>query len=350
MKRKKNLLSTIAACFLFGLLTFGANAYAAERTIALSKQYDWKMASIFPKGHTENIVLLDFIQKLEQRTNGKVKITIHESTLGHPKNYWEMTEGNAVQFSLLAEAFNSGRMVVGCLLNLPFEIPGMKAQDEVVEAWLKAGYLRELTDHFKVFNLCTPEPMYFFTTANNKIEKLEDFKGKKIRAASRITGQIVTSLGATGVSIPGGETYMALQTGGLDGTTAAITMVYDLKWYEQLKNVLKLPVSVSNVLFLCAMNLPTWNGLPDELKTLMEETAKEAKDTHLKIRINSYEESWKKMSKVGVNINTISNQEFERIKNATKIVAEEYVKTNSGKGPVREALKLMREIAARNSK
>ena len=86
---------------------------------------------------------------------------------------------------------------------------------------------------------------------------MDDFKGLKIRSGSGIQGQAISALGATGVSMAGGEVYMALQTGVIDGAITGIDVVIDRKFYEVCKYALKLPIYGGA--FVLLMNKETWN-------------------------------------------------------------------------------------------
>ena len=55
-----------------------------------------------PPGHIQNRSIVDFAKTLEQRTNGAVKITIYEATLGAPTDQWDMVKTNTDPVCLFA--------------------------------------------------------------------------------------------------------------------------------------------------------------------------------------------------------------------------------------------------------
>ena len=65
---------------------------AGSQTISLSKTYNWKLVSPMAAGQNTNIGIVEFAKQLEQRTGGKVKITLYESTLGAPADHWDMAK------------------------------------------------------------------------------------------------------------------------------------------------------------------------------------------------------------------------------------------------------------------
>jgi len=341
-------LVSFVVVFLCNL--FCSTAHCAEKVLQVSKQYNWKMVSFFPSGHSQHKSLNEFIEKLNRRTAGKVKIAFYESTLGVPADFWEMLKGNAVQLAFLSEAYLGARMPVSQLSDLPFEIPGPKEQRDVYAAWLKAGYLKEITDNFKIVLYKAPSAQYLFT-AKKKVEKLEDFKGLKVRAPGSLMGQVITALGASGVAMTAGETYLALQTGVVDGTITGADQVVDRKFYEPCKFALKLPVSIYSGIWVLGMNKETWDSLPKELQTLIDETAAEVSSNDLKFNEDLEKEAWATLAKNGMTIYTIPPQELERWKKATAGVAAKYIQERSGKGyPLEEALALMRKTVAAGHK
>lgn len=320
----------------------GEKAYGADKVLALSKNYNWKMTSFFPTNHAENRALVEFVNKLKERTDGKVKIALYESVLGAPTDHWDMVKGNATQLAFIAEAYSQGRMPVATLTNLPFEVPDLTMSKHVFDEWMKAGYLRELTDNFKVIFYKPTLPQQLFLS-KKKIVKLEDFKGLKIRSAAGLQGKAITALGAAGVSMPGGEMYMALQTGVIDGTITGIDNIVDRKLYEVCKVGLQLPIYGG--IWVTVMNKETWNSLPKELQTLVDEVGHEVAASDLKRMIDDEKAKWEVAKNKGMTVYTVPRDEAARWRKVTSDVDDTYVKEWNAKGyPVKAALEMMRKI------
>jgi TRAP-type transport system periplasmic protein len=332
---------TVLICALF-IAPENSNA-ASPATITLSKTYNWKMTAFFPAGHNENKQLVQFADTLNKRTNGAVKISLYESTLGSPNDHWDMLKNNAVQLAFLAEGYSVGRMPVGSLLNLPFEFENMADMYKAYAEWLKTGYLKEMTDNFKVV-FYKPTMFQHFFFRNKKVTKLEEFKGLKVRALSGLQGQAISALGATGVSMPGGELYMALQTGVIDGTVTGVDNVIDRKFFEVAKYGLRTPVYSG--IWIVAMNKEVWNSLPKELQTLMEEIGQEIQTAEQKRTLDAEKTYWDNIRQKGMEVYSIPPEEIARWKKATAAVDDKYLADWSARGyPVKEALAMMRKIA-----
>jgi len=315
-----------------------------SQTLNLSKTYTWKLVSPMSAGQNTDIGIVEFAKQLEQRTGGKVKITLYEGTLGSPGDHWDMAKNNAVQFAFTSDMYNTGRMPILSMMGLPMEVPDAKDAWTIANEWLKAGYLKELTDNFKVlfFQSSSPLSMYFRKT---KPMKQDDFKGMKIRCGSTVQCQAMTVLGASGVSMPGGEVYMALQTGVVDGTITGIDVAVDRKFYEVAKYVLKQNLIFGMFVFL--MNKETWNSLPPELQKLIDQLAKDVNAADMERRYNEDKSLVSTYEKRGGEFYSVSNEEFGKWRQLIRPNSEKYVQDLSAKGhPAKEALALMRKVAA----
>ena len=282
---------------------------------------------------------------MNSRTDGKVKIALFEATLGAPTDQWDMLKNNAIQIAYLGEAYNTGRMPISSMLNLPFEVPDMASTVRVCEEWAKAGYLKEVTDNFKLLGITPVDLMQFFFR-NKKVMTQADLKGLKIRTVSALHGRIVTTLGAAGVSMPGGEMYMGLQTGIIDGIITGIGGFNDRKLYETCKYGMEYQIAAG--IFVLAMNKETWEGLPSELQNLMIEVGREVSAADVKRKVDMEKGQWDIARKAGVTIYTISPEEKARWKKAVSDVDDKYIAEIIARGyPAREAVNFMRKVAGK---
>jgi TRAP-type C4-dicarboxylate transport system substrate-binding protein len=340
IKKVSSPAVSISSVLLFALLLiFAGIAVCAEKPVVPSKTYNWKMTSFFPSGMAMNRPMIEFAKTLEQRTNGAVKITIYEGTLGAPGDHWDMLKRNAIQIAYTGEANNPGRLPVLGLTNLPFEFPELSLQGTVA---------KELTDNFKVVAFL-PLSLQNMFLSKKKVSTLSDLKGMKIRSASGTQGKVVSALGATGVSMPGGETYMALQTGVIDGTVTGVDYVVDNKFYEICKYGLQNPIYGG--VFILIMNKETWDSLQKDLQATIEQVGRDVSDRSTKMLIDEAQKRWETLRERKMEVYAISQEEEAQWKKATAGVADQYVQEWSAKGyPVKEALAMMRKVVGTSKK
>ncbi len=108
--------------------------------------------------------------------------------------------------------------------------------------------LKEELNKLKLKPIHTNTAQSVAVVSTEPFTKFEDFKGKRIRAASRWWLGQLKGAGAIPVSIPWGDCYMALQTGTIEGV------------YTNREFWVGMP-------FIYAINVDKWNKLPKAIQT-----------------------------------------------------------------------------------
>jgi TRAP-type mannitol/chloroaromatic compound transport system substrate-binding protein len=111
--------------------------------------------------------------------------------------------------------------------------------------------------------------------SNKKVTKIEDFKGLRV-AAMGWYADILTQLGALVIPLSGPEIYGALERGIIDAcelSTPAASIPSGL--HETSKYVIEPGVHRPSCQFDVVINKKRWDELPDDLKAVVEISAKE---------------------------------------------------------------------------
>jgi len=98
------------------------------------------------------------------------------------------------------------------------------------------------------------------------ITKVADLKGRKWRASSRWVLAFLKNAGATPVSVPWADVYMALQTGTIDGVLTNYDGAAMTKLDEAGPNILVAKELWWATPFLHLVNLDFWKGLPKDVQ------------------------------------------------------------------------------------
>lgn len=110
-------------------------------------------------------------------------------------------------------------------------------------------------------------------TARKQIKSLEDFRGAKVRAATRQSTKMLTALEATPVPMPLPQTPESLAKGVIDGALIPWEVSPALKLEEIAQFHTELDPSsgqISNSVFIFAMNPAKYNSLPPDLKKVID--------------------------------------------------------------------------------
>ncbi len=110
---------------------------------------------------------------------------------------------------------------------------------------------------------------------NSEIESPEDFKGLKMRIPG-LGGQVLTKLGASTVSLPGGQIYENLVSGAIEATEwVGPYNDYFMKFYEAAKYYYTGGMHEPGGGIAFGMNKAFWEGLSDYEKAILEAACNE---------------------------------------------------------------------------
>ena len=271
-----------------------------------------------------NISVKHLAELVSQKTGGKLTIDIYPAAqLGGERDVLEGLKMGTIDMSLNTSALIMNLVPEFGLLDLPFlfqdyksaraslEGPGGKILADKLLAQHGIRMLAGWNSGFRVM-----------LTTNKKIEKLEDFKGMKMRAPETpVYIDMFKSLGANPTPIPYGEVYTALQLGVVEGVEVAPEPMYTSKFHEVGKYLVR-----TNHIFsaICPLiNEAKYQSLPEEYKKAINDSMKDATDFEWDLFIKSDEAALKAMIDYGCALNEIDR---ERLKEACKPMHANYEK------------------------
>jgi TRAP-type C4-dicarboxylate transport system substrate-binding protein len=197
-----------AACFLVFVfvlvLGISVTSFAAE-TIKL------KFANYYHPAHRNAAVASQFADEIKKRTNGRVEIAYFPGgTLAtHPKMFQAISTGVA-DIGLANLAATRGRFPVMEAMDLPYGFPSGWVSTHVANDFYNKFKPKDFDGvHVLYFHACGPNVVF---TSKTAVKKLEDMRGVKLRAVSRVA-DIVKSLGGTPMPIEMADIYESLNKG-----------------------------------------------------------------------------------------------------------------------------------------
>jgi tripartite ATP-independent transporter DctP family solute receptor len=139
------------------------------------------------------------------------------------------------------------------------------------------------------------------------LKKLDDFKGRRIRSGTELGSHAIKALGGAPAFMGGGEVYMALQRGTVDGAVSSVTSFRDRKYFEVTKHVTEPGTFFPP--YLCVMNLKKWNGLSAEHKKILLDAGKDTQAWARKEVLKESAESIQDLKKNGMEIYYLPKEE-----------------------------------------
>ena len=278
----------------------------------------------------------DFIQPWTERvtkaSGGKIKFQIYPAMQlgGGPPGLYDQARDGVADIVWTLPSYTAGRFPLVEVFELPFMTRSASATapaaQEFAEKYLKDEF-KEV--HPLVFHSHAPG---LFHVKNKPIIYFSDLQGLKIRAPTRTINDALKALGAAPVGMPVPQLPQALTTGVVDGAVIPFEVAGALKIQELVKFHTIVPNFYTSV-FVFAMNKKKYDGLPADLKKVLDANAgltlaKELGKTWDAAEKPGLEAAQKRNNR----FNTMDGSELERAKAAVQPVYDNWVKTATGKG------------------
>lgn len=236
-------------------------------TPAPGKAIEIKVANFQPPLHKSNEMLKNWGDLITKETGGKVKFVLYPgATLAKPKDTYQATVTGVADMCWTFAGYSRGRFHLSEVIIQPL---GYKTAEHGARAlwdlYQKFPQIRaEYKDTHMLF-LCPSTHRQIHSKV--PVRKLEDFKGLKTRVPGSEAPHC-KALGGVPVTMPGPEVYLALERGVLDADFHPWETAYSYKWYEVVKYHTKADLYLAG-LFICTMNLKTWEKLPADVKKVI---------------------------------------------------------------------------------
>jgi len=288
------------------------------------------VASTFPKGMPylgeggENLGKL-----LNDVSGGKIRLKVHGAgDLVPALEVFNAVSSGAVPAGWDWVGYWAGTVPVAALAGaLPFGPP-----PEIFLGWMwDAGGLQILQRAYDKYNvkvlpchLTAPEAAGWF---RKEINTVEDLKGLKFRI-SGLGGKVLNRLGASTQLIPGGEIYLALERGRIDGTEFSIPLIdktlgfanvakhyYFPGWHQ--------PASWNSLI----INMGVWNSYNAQEKAQFEAACRANVIWSMMVAPGNQTEVLKEFEKQGVKIHRFPEPVLAKLRETAKeVIAEEAAK------------------------
>lgn len=264
VKQPMPLFITVLAAFSLMFGGISTQATAADKPIKMT------YAFFAPAGTFPGKQMAQWAKEVEKRTDGLVKVqTFPGGTLLGARDMFDGVLRGVADIGLSCPAYDPGRFPLTSGVGLPVKFPNATVASltllELMNEFKPAEY-----EKFKIITMFTNEPGHI--QSRHPVENLNDLKGMKLRAAG--TGvPILKILGAAPVGMPMPQVPESVQTGVIDGAMTSREVLKDFKLAENLRHVVEYPTAV--VTFAAVMDKKKWDKLPDKVKKVIDELARE---------------------------------------------------------------------------
>lgn len=266
-----------SATFLFFFLALCLTGVSVpEPSRAADPEVTLRYAGDLPIGNWLSLAQERYAQRVQELSKGRLKLEVYPAgQLFSAKDYPTAVPGGAVEIAQCALAQWSGLVPLITTLDLPLYYDGLPHIWRVLDSDM-GEVIKKDFEKTGVKHLFWMQDTSLGFTSKMPLHKLEDWQGKRIRAYSEITSHTIKSLGAAPTFLGGGEVYMALQRGTVDGAITGVNAMYDRKFSEVTKYITE--PGISFAVYGVLVNLKKWNELSKDQQEVMLAAGREVQE------------------------------------------------------------------------
>ncbi len=296
---------------------------AISATTAAAAQFTMNVGHAQATTSPRHISVEKFKAAVESRTNGGITVTIHPA--GQLGNENEMTDSVAMG---VLEAVRGGALEYLpkiTMLSLPLLADNVKQLHDLCYSDFVMDMLSSVEEQHDMKVLAVGDDSGFRQITNNvrPIKNPKDMAGLKMRTVLEIITLSLEAFGASTVSIPFTDLYMALKTGVADGQENPLALIDNQKFYEVQKHC-----SIIDYMFFAEVmyvNLSWYDSLPAEYRAILDEEARNMMSETSRIAGEENEKYIKTIRDGGTEVYTLTAAERNSFRPAAETVWKKYI-------------------------
>ena len=318
--------AAIAAAFGLSALALSGCASSGAATSAQATAENPMVLTLahgLSESHTVHIAMMEFAQKVEERTNGRIQVKIFPNG------------------QLGSETENMEQLMAGVIAMTKVSAPGLATYNEAYHTF-GLPYLFDDTEDFyhkmdsqqmRDFFLSTADDGFVtltyytsgarsFYTKDRAIRTPEDLHGLKIRVQDmQSQTDMLEALGGIPVAMSYGDVYTSLQTGIIDGTENNETALTTGKHGDICKVFSKDEHAM--IPDVMVMSAQIWNNISPEDQQIILEAAYESTDSH-KIAWDAAIQEAVQEAQDTMGVTFVEDVDKEAFREATAGLVDEY--------------------------
>lgn len=261
----KYMCAAAASALTIGFGT--TSAYAQDVTLRLHQ-------FLPPQANVPKNIIEPWIAQVEEASGGRIKIDHFPAMQlgGKPPELIGQAIDGVADIVWTVSGYTPGRFPHTEVFELPFMMTNAEATSR---AYWDMAQKYMVDGEFSDFHLLGA---WVHGTglihSADPIETPDDLSGVKLRAPTRVTNMMFSSMGATPVGMPVPAVPEGLSKGVIDATVIPWEVTGALKVPELVTNHLEFgDASLYTTTFLFAMNKDAYNAMPDDLKKILDDNS-----------------------------------------------------------------------------
>lgn len=319
-------------------LTLAVAAAWLTCTAASAQQVVLRVHHFLPSTSNAQVKLIQpWCDKIAKESGDKLKCQIYPSMQlgGSPAQLFDQVRDGVVDMVWTVPTYAAGRFTKSEVFELPWMASSAKSGSQALWTFVDKNAQDEYKGVHRIFMHLHDGALFHFSKAQPKT--MEDLKGMKIRAATRINARMLQALGAAPIVIPLPQVPEAMSKGLVDGAAVPWEGSPAIRLPDFAKYHLDVPVGaprISNTIFLFAINQAKYDALPADLKKVIDAnsglaTSGWAGETGFDNMVETFKQSAKDS---GGNFYNLPEAEYQRWVKATDQVDDDWIQQANAKG------------------
>ncbi|HIV73496.1 MAG TPA: TRAP transporter substrate-binding protein [Candidatus Pseudogracilibacillus intestinigallinarum] len=341
MKKISVLLFLIVSLGVLSACGNNDNANNTNSTSSDGEVYKLKMANQVDEQNFQNQGYVKFKEILEEKSDGRFEVEIYNggTLVSSDEETVDALNSGTLELATVSAYGTANTTGVDGLKLFDFPM-FFKDRDElyqIADNELGDQLREQVAENSNVTALGFVD-MGFYGILNSKKDARspEDFKGLKIRSSTAdLHLETLEAMGANPTPMAYPEIFTGLQQGTIDGVTTSTALIYGDRFYEVAEHM-----TLTNHVFLphlMLVNNDFYNGLPEDLKEIFDESAQEYIEHARNLTIEAEEEAIQGMKDAGIEVIELTDEEREAFVKAVEPVIEKHIDT-VGKDVYEQAL------------
>lgn len=295
-----------------------------------------------------------WMDRVEKESGGRIRFERYPAMQlgGAPANLYDQVRDGVADVIWTLSGYTPGRFPRSEVFELPFLMTDPEATSKAYWEYAQTHAAEEFRDvHLIALHVHGPGAIH---TRRRPVNSVEDLKGLKMRAPTRLTTRLLAALGATPVGMPVTQIPDALSKGVIDGAVIPWEVVPAVKVDELAKFHTefdpKLPALYTATIVM-AMNRAKYEALPADLKKVIDANSGLQTSAWLgRTQAGADPRGRRSAEQRGNAITRLGQAEHEAFRKAADRVDDEWVREmNARKLDGRKLLDAARELVRRHA-
>lgn len=309
---------------------------AAAPAVAQSQEVILKVAHFLPPVTTAHAKFMaPWCDKIAAESQGKMKCQFYPAMQlgGTPPQLLNQVRDGVADIVWTLPGYTPGRFPVSEVFELPFITTSHEPSSRAFWDFVQKNAAKEFAGLKLIAAWVNgPNVLHF---RDQQVKTLDDLKGLKVRAPSRLGTKLLGALGATPVGMPVPQMAESLSRGVIDGALIPWEVVPATKTHELTKYHAEASgaQAMTTATMIYVMNKKKYDSLPPELKKVIDNNSGQDTSAWVAREFKNADAAGRQAAiSRGNQVYSIPEAEMAKWQAAAKPVTEEWIKDISAKG------------------